>query len=37
MEIQLISDELLEVLHEEARGSERLRQNYDMTTTDRGS
>jgi len=33
MEIQLINDELLEALHEEARDSERLRQNYDMRTT----
>lgn len=33
MEIQLINDELLMALHEEARGSERLRQNYDMRTT----
>lgn len=34
MKIQLITDELLEALHEEARGSERLRQNYDMRTTE---
>jgi cupin fold WbuC family metalloprotein len=33
MEIQLINDELIAALHEEARGSERLRQNYDMRTT----
>ena len=33
MEIQLINDELLEALHEEAYGSERLRQNFDMRTT----
>ena len=33
MEIQLINGELLEALHEEARGSERLRQNFDMRTT----
>ena len=33
MKIQLISEDLLSALHEEARGSERLRQNYDMRTT----
>ena len=33
MEIQLINGELLEALHEEARGSERLRQNYDLRTS----
>ena len=33
MEIQLINGELLEALHDEARGSERLRHNYDMRTT----
>lgn len=33
MEIQLINDKLQEELHEEARGSERLRVNFDMRTT----
>lgn len=33
MEIQLINEELLEALHEKARGSERLRQNFDLRTT----
>lgn len=33
MDIQLINDELLSALHVEARGSERLRQNFDLRTT----
>lgn len=33
MEIQLISDKLLDDLHEKAKGNERLRQNYDLRTT----
>ena len=33
MDIQLINEELLESLHEEARGNERLRQNFDLRTT----
>lgn len=33
MEIQLIDNKLLDDLHEEAKGSERLRQNFDMRTT----
>ena len=33
MKIQLINDNLLSALHEEARGSERLRQNFDLRTT----
>lgn len=33
MEIQLINEELLEMLHEEAKGSERLRQNFDLRTS----
>ena len=33
MEIQLINDNLLSVLHWKARGNERLRQNYDLRTT----
>lgn len=33
MEIHLINDELIVALHEEARGSERLRQNFDLRTT----
>lgn len=38
MKIQLINDNLLSALHEEARGSERLRQNFDLrTTTEDGS
>lgn len=38
MDIQLINEELLSALHEEARGSERLRQNFDLrTTTEDGS
>ena len=34
MKIQLISEDLLSALHEEALGSERLRQNYDMRTSE---
>ena len=33
MEIQLINEELLKQLHSRARGSERLRQNFDLRTT----
>lgn len=33
MEIQLIDNTLLSELHEKARASERLRQNYDLRTT----
>ena len=33
MEIQLIDRILLDGLHEKARNSERLRQNYDLRTT----
>ena len=33
MEIQQINDELLDALHEQARGSERLRQNLDLRNT----
>lgn len=33
MEIQLINEELLEALHEEANSSDRLRQNFDLRTT----
>ncbi len=33
MEIQLINDNLLSVLHWKARESERLRQNFDLRTT----
>lgn len=33
MDIQLINEELLAALHEKARGSERLRQNFDLRTT----
>ena len=33
MEIQLINKELLAGLREQARASERLRQNYDLRTT----
>ncbi len=33
MEIQLINDQLLSSLHEKARNSERLRQNFDLRTT----
>jgi hypothetical protein len=33
MDIQLINGELLEALHDEARGLERLRQNFDMRTS----
>lgn len=33
MEIQLINDSLLSELHQKARVSERLRQNYDLRTT----
>ena len=33
MDIQLINDELLSALHEKAKNSERLRQNFDFRTT----
>lgn len=33
MEVKLINNELLVVLHEKAKVSERLRQNYDLRTT----
>ena len=33
MEIQLINDQLLSSLHEKAKNSERLRQNFDLRTT----
>ena len=33
MDIQLINDELLSALHEKAKESERLRQNFDLRTT----
>lgn len=33
MEIQLINDNLLSELHDKAKESERLRQNYDLRTT----
>lgn len=33
MEVQLINDNLLSVLHWKARESERLRQNFDLRTT----
>jgi hypothetical protein len=33
MDIQLINDELLSALHEKAKNSERLRQNFDLRTT----
>ena len=33
MEIQLINENLLEALHEEAKASERLRQNFDLRTS----
>ena len=33
MEIQLINENLLETLHEEAKASERLRQNFDLRTS----
>lgn len=33
MEVQLIDKKLLEVLHEKAYGSERLRMNFDLRTT----
>ena len=33
MEIQLINDNLLSVLHWKARENERLRQNFDLRTT----
>ena len=33
MEIQLINDNLLSVLHWKARENERLRKNYDLRTT----
>ena len=33
MEIQLINDLLLSVLHQKARGNGRLRQNFDLRTT----
>lgn len=33
MEVELINDNLLSVLHWKARESERLRQNYDLRTT----
>lgn len=34
MKIRLINGDLLSDLHKEARSSERLRQNYDMRTTE---
>ena len=38
MEIELINDNLLSVLHWKAKENERLRQNFDLrTTTDDGS
>ena len=38
MEVQLINDNLLSVLHWKAKENERLRQNYDLrTTTEDGS
>lgn len=33
MEVQLINKELLSELHQKAKGSERLRQNFDLRTT----
>lgn len=33
MEIQMINDALLAQLHDKAKGSERLRQNFDLRTT----
>lgn len=33
MEAKLINKELLDVLHEKAKASERLRQNFDLRTT----
>ena len=33
MEVQLINNELLEQLHEKAKSSERLRQNFDLRTS----
>ena len=33
MEIQLINNELLEDLHQKAKTSDRLRQNFDLRTT----
>lgn len=33
MEVQLIDKKLLEVLHEKAHGSERLRMSFDLRTT----
>ena len=33
MEVELINDNMLSVLHWKARESERLRQNYDLRTT----
>lgn len=33
MEVQLINDELLSELHQRAKESERLRQNFDLRTT----
>ena len=33
MDIQLINKDLLSALHEKAKASERLRQNYDLRTT----
>ena len=33
MEVRLINQELLEVLHEKAKASERFRQNFDLRTT----
>ena len=33
MEVKLINKELLDTLHEKAKASERLRQNFDLRTT----
>lgn len=33
MEVKLINNELLDVLHEKAKTSERLRQNFDLRTS----
>ena len=33
MEIQLINNELLRQLHDKAKGTERLRQNFDLRTS----
>ena len=33
MEIQLINNALLELLHDKAKASERMRQNFDLRTT----